>query len=93
MNQGGNYAIYDYGLIMSSSSISLCISYYCLKYILPVCRHEDQAPTMIFIWLNEDNVLEQEGLDQVTSRAAFQSTPFFDSVLSTSTLIAWFLPS
>lgn len=57
MNQGGSYAVYDYGLIMSSSSISLCVSYYCLKYILPVCSH-DQAPTMIFICVNADNMFE-----------------------------------
>lgn len=93
MNQGGSYAIYDYGLIMSSSSISLCVSYYCLKYILPVYSHEDQAPIMIFVRVNADNLFEQEGLDQVTSRVAFQSTPFCDSVASASALIAWFLPN
>lgn len=46
MSEGGSCVIYGSGLIVSSCSISLCISYDCLKYILPVCNCEDQASTM-----------------------------------------------
>lgn len=49
MSKGGSCVVYDSGLIMSSRSISLCISYDGLKYILPVCGCEDQASTMKFI--------------------------------------------
>lgn len=49
--------IYDSGLIVSSSSISLCISYDCPKCTLPVCNCEDQASTMKSIWLNTDTYI------------------------------------
>lgn len=54
MSEGGSCVIYGSGLIVSSCSISLCISYDCLKYILPVCNCEDQASTMKCLWLDRD---------------------------------------
>jgi len=49
MSKGDSSAIYGFGLIVSSCSISLCISYDGLKYILRVCKCEDQASTMKLI--------------------------------------------